>query len=106
MNNVSLIGRISSMKELGKGNDFEYINFVLAVLKNRKLKEGEKDAFFFKCVAYNKVAQNLSSYGKVGKLVAVTGSIDQTIFEIFGEYKTVYQIVVNEVFFLEKKETK
>lgn len=76
MNNWTGCGRLVKDAELKKTPSGTAVcTFTIAVNKDEKVKEGEKDAWFFDCVAWGKKAEYISSYGKKGDAVAVTGAI-------------------------------
>jgi|GEM_PF-3759019 len=102
MNKIFLVGSISSIKEYGVKFDVDYINFNLAVKKTRKLRIGENNAYFFKCAAYSNTAKYLKEYGKVGRLLTATGYLDVSTTNTSGEWVTNYQIIIEEINFLDK----
>lgn len=76
MNVWTGIGRVVNDCEVKKTNDGTSVcTFSLAVKKDEKVKEGEKDAWFVDCVAWNKKADYLGMYAKKGDAVSVTGSL-------------------------------
>lgn len=103
INNVTLVGRLTKDIELrytqsGKAN----ASFNLAV--NRRFKqEGQPDADFISCVAWNSVADALSKYTSKGSLIGVTGRIQTRNYESNGKKVYVTEVIVNEVTFLEPK---
>lgn len=103
INNVTLVGRLTKDIELrytqsGKSN----ASFNLAV--NRRFKqEGQPDADFISCVAWNSVADALNKYTSKGSLIGITGRIQTRTYESNGKKVYVTEVVVNEVTFLEPK---
>ena len=103
INNVTLVGRLTKDIELrytqsGKAN----ASFNLAV--NRRFKqEGQPDADFISCVAWNGAADALSKYTSKGSLIGVTGRIQTRNYESNGKKVYVTEVIVNEVTFLEPK---
>lgn len=77
MNNVTLIGRLTKDIELkyatisGKA----IAKFTLAVNRDYKNQEGNYDADFINCLAFDKRAETLANYVKKGQQVAVKGKI-------------------------------
>lgn len=103
INNVILVGRLTKDIELrytqsGKSN----ASFNLAV--NRRFKqEGQPDADFINCVAWNSVADALAKYTSKGSLIGITGRIQTRNYESNGKKVYVTEVIVNEVTFLEPK---
>ena len=105
MNKVILIGRLTRDVEMkySTNNDTAIARYTLAV--NRPFKrEGEPEADFLPCVAFNKTAEFAEKYLAKGMRVAIEGRI-QTGSYTNGEAKKVYvtEIVVERQEFLEKK---
>lgn len=105
MNKVILIGRLTRDVEMkySTNNDTAIARYTLAV--NRPFKrEGEPEADFLPCVAFNKTAEFAEKYLAKGMRVAIEGRI-QTGSYTNGEGKKVYvtEIVVERQEFLEKK---
>ena len=105
MNKVILIGRLTRDVEMkySTNNDTAIARYTLAV--NRPFKrEGEPEADFLPCVAFNKTAEFAEKYLAKGMRVAIEGRI-QTGSYTNSEAKKVYvtEIVVERQEFLEKK---
>ena len=105
MNKVLLIGRLIKDVEMrySASNDTAIARYTLAV--NRPFKrEGEPEADFLPCVAFNKTAEFAEKYLAKGIRVAIEGRI-QTGSYTNGKGKKVYvtEIVVEGQEFLEKK---
>ncbi|MEG2353716.1 MAG: single-stranded DNA-binding protein [Clostridium sp.] len=107
MNKVVLIGRLTKDPELrftpGKG--VAVTNFTLAV--DRKIKiEGKQQVDFINILTWNKIAENVASYLRKGKLVAIGGGIETRSYEAKdGTRRYVTEVVADEVQFLEKSST-
>ena len=104
MNKVILIGRNTKdieLKQLTSGSSV--IEFSIAV--NRPYKtNGENESDFFNCVAYSKLAENISRYVKKGDLIGIEGRL-QTRNYTNREGKKVYvtEIIVENCEFLQSK---
>lgn len=72
---------------------------------NRKFKqEGQPDADFINCVAWNKVADNVAKYTHKGSLVGVEGRIQTRSYDDQqGKRVYVTEIVAENVQFLDNK---
>lgn len=76
INNVVLIGRMTRDAELRyTPNNIATASFTLAVNRNFKNQEGEREADFINCVIWRQQAENLANWAKKGALVGITGRI-------------------------------
>ena len=76
MNVWTGIGRLVKDCEVKKTNEgVSVCTFTIAVKKDEKVKEGDKDAWFVDCVAWTKKAEYLGLYAKKGDAISVTGSL-------------------------------
>lgn len=105
INNVVLAGRITKdidlrMSESGKA----YTNFTLAVNRAFKGQDGQQQADFISCKAFNKQAENLARYCGKGSLIAVVGSIQVSNFQ-GKDGSTVYrtEVIANNIQFLDTR---
>ena len=80
MNYALIIGRLTAdvdVRSKGKGADaLKWVNFTVAV--NRF---GSETTDFINCTAWSKTAENLAAYCHKGSKVAVSGSLQQNIWE-------------------------
>ncbi|MFN8140372.1 MAG: single-stranded DNA-binding protein [Fimbriimonadales bacterium] len=79
INRVVLTGRIvrdPEMRTTPSGQ--QVVNFSIAVQKRIKPTDpNERDAFFFRIVAWNKQAEFISNYATKGRMVGVEGRLEQ-----------------------------
>lgn len=104
INNVILIGRLTKDADLRSTQTGKSVaNFTLAV--NRKYKkEGQPEADFINCVAWNKTAELLGDYTGKGSQVGVEGNIQTRNYENNeGQRVYVTEVVVQSVTFLDSK---
>ena len=104
MNKVFEIGRLVKDPELRYTvNNVAVCRFTLAV--NRpKQKDKEQEADFISCVAYNKLAENITKYQTKGKLLAIVGRIQTGSYDAQdGSKRYTTDVVVNEAQFLTAK---
>ncbi|MGL5123567.1 MAG: single-stranded DNA-binding protein [Fusobacteriaceae bacterium] len=100
MNLVVLIGRLTRDPELKFGQSGKaYSKFALAV--DNPFKKGEAD--FINCVAFGKTAELIGEYLRKGKKVAVNGKLQMNRYEINGEKRTSYDVLVEQVEFIEPR---
>ena len=84
-----------SKRQSGKA----YSRFSLAV--DRPFQKGEAD--FINCVAFGKTAELIGEYLRKGRKVGVTGRIQMNRYETNGEKRTSYDVLVENIEFLESK---
>lgn len=81
LNSVTLVGRLTKDPELRHTpNNQAVATFSLAVKRNFKSQNGEREADFINCVIWRQQAENLANWAKKGALIGITGRI-QTRFE-------------------------
>ena len=103
MNEVLLIGRISTDLELKETNNGKLVNFNIAV--NRQDKE--KNADFLPVVCFNQLAENICSYQKKGNMIAVKGSLRQNEYtDKEGNKRYSFNVISSRVQFLESNKDK
>lgn len=75
INSVVLVGRLTKEIELKKTqSNKSVVTFNIAI--NRRFKqEGQQEADFIQCIAWNQAAEFLSKYASKGSLVSIEGRI-------------------------------
>ena len=82
LNSVCLVGRLTKDPELRyTPNNQAVATFSLAVNRNFKSQNGEREADFINCVIWRQQAENLANWAKKGALIAITGSIRTRNYE-------------------------
>lgn len=82
INNVVLVGRMTRDAELKyTGNNIAVASFSLAVNRNFKDANGEREADFINCVIWRQQAENLANRAKKGALIGITGRIQTRSYE-------------------------
>ena len=79
--------------------DKAYSRFSLAV--DRPFQKGEAD--FINCVAFGKTAELIGEYLRKGRKVGVNGRLQMNRYEANGEKRTSYDVLVENIEFLEAK---
>ena len=105
INSVVLVGRITRDIDLRKTpNGASVVQFTLAV--NRKVKQqGQPDADFINCQAWNGTADNMARYLHKGSLIGVEGRIQTRSYDDRdGKKVYVTEVVADSVQFLEPKQ--
>ena len=102
MNKVILIGRLTATPELRTTASGKSVSeFTIAV---DRYKNGEKDADFIRCTAWDKQAYNLTRYQRQGDKIAVIGSLRVEKYEdVRGNKKYKTYVQVSEIEFLSTK---
>lgn len=82
LNNVCLVGRMTDNAELRyTPNNQAVATFRLAVNRNFKSQNGEREADFINCVIWRQQAENLTNWAKKGALIGITGRIQTRSYE-------------------------
>lgn len=82
INNVVLVGRITRNVELRYTPQNQAVaTFSLAVNRQFKNANGEREADFINCVIWRQQAENLANWAKKGALIGVTGRIQTRNYE-------------------------
>ena len=82
INNVCLVGRMAGDAELRyTPNNQAVATFRLAVNRNFKGQNGEREADFINCVIWRQQAENLANWAKKGALIGITGRIQTRSYD-------------------------
>ncbi|MEG9242618.1 single-stranded DNA-binding protein [Streptococcus thermophilus] len=82
INSTVLVGRMTKDAELKyTGNNIAVASFSLAVKRNFKDANGERETDFINCVIWRQQAENLANWAKKGALVGITGRIQTRNYE-------------------------
>ncbi|MFS9315471.1 single-stranded DNA-binding protein [Streptococcus infantis] len=82
INNVTLVGRLTRDPELRyTTSDVAVATFNLAVNRNFKGANGEREADFINCMIWRKQAELFADWCKKGNLVGITGRIQTRSYE-------------------------
>ncbi len=100
MNIIALSGRLTKDPELKSGQSGKvYARFTLAV--DRPMQKDETD--FINCVAFGKTAELIGEYLRKGRKVGIIGRLQMGKYEVNGEKRTSYDVVVDTIEFLESR---
>ena len=104
MNSVNLTGRLTDDVILSKAGQHTVTSFTLAVSRGKKA-EGQPDADFIRCVAWNRTAEILRDYTSKGSQIGVTAGRIQTRTYEDKEGKKVYvtEVVADRIELLGSK---
>ena len=108
INNVVLVGRMTRDAELRyTGNNTAVATFTLAVNRNRKNENGEREADFINCVIWRQAAENLANWAKKGALIGITGAIQTRNYENQqGQRVYVTEVIANQFHMLESRQAR
>lgn len=82
INNVVLVGRMTKDADLQyTASNIAVATFNLAVNRNFKNNNGEREADFINCVIWRQQAENLANWAKKGALVGIVGRIQTRNYE-------------------------
>lgn len=82
INNVVLVGRTTKDPELRyTPSNVAVATFSLAVNRNFKDANGERETDFINCVIWRQSAENLANWAKKGALIGITGRIQTRSYE-------------------------
>lgn len=82
INNVTLVGRMTRDAELRYTPSNQAVaTFSLAVNRNFKSQNGEREADFINCVIWRQQAENLANWAKKGALIGIIGRIQTRNYE-------------------------
>src|SRR5699024_11328820 len=82
INSVNLVGRLTRDIDLRiSQSNIAVVSFNLAVNRQSKNANGEREADFINCVAFKKTAEILNQYAGKGSQIGVTGSIQTRKYE-------------------------
>jgi len=107
LNRVVLIGRLTKDPELRyTPGGVAVASFTLAVDRNFKNAQGERETDFIPCVVYRQLAELCANYLAKGKLAAIDGRIQVRSFEgQDGQRRWVTEVIGDNVRFLSPKES-
>ena len=99
INNVVLVGRMTRDAELRyTGNNTAVATFTLAVNRNFKNQNGEREADFINCVMWRQQAENIANWTQKGMLIGITGRIQTRNYENQQGQRVYVTEVVGETF--------
>ena len=105
LNSVCLVGRLTKDPELRyTPNNQAVATFSLAVNRNFKSQNGEREADYINCVIWRQQAENLANWAKKGALIGIVGRIQTRSYENQqGQRVYVTEVVANDFQLLESR---
>lgn len=105
INSVTLVGRIANDIEVKELEKSKVANINLAVSRKYKNSDGNYETDFISCVAWNEQANLLKDHCKKGDLIGITGRISTSVYEVEGNKRKSYDVVIENITFLQAKKT-
>lgn len=101
MNIVCLTGRLTADPELKKTQSGKsVVSFTLAVDRDFKGADGERQADFINCVAWNQPAEFITKFFKKGKMIAIVGELRNRQYETKeGTKRTASEVIISKAEF-------
>ena len=104
INNVTLVGRLVAPPDLRKTpNNVSSLQGTLAVNRNFKNENGDREADFINFQAWRGTADVIAQYCSKGSLIGITGRLQVRSYEKNGERHYVTYVVAETVTLLEKR---
>lgn len=105
MNKTLLVGRLSKDPELKYTQSGTAVcNFTVAVNRRTKNAEGNYDADFISCTAWNKTAEFVGQYFTKGQTIGLEGRIQNRSYDAQdGSKRFVTEVVAEQVEFVGSK---
>lgn len=103
LNTVALMGRLTADPELRyTGSNIPVTSFTLAVERDFKSGDGEKQTDFINIVAWRNTAEFVSKWFRKGQLMAITGAIQTRKYQDRdGNNRTAVEVVAEHAYFAE-----
>lgn len=104
MNSVQLVGRLTRDNELREAGSTQILRNNIAVQRQFKNKDGERESDFINVVAFGKTAELINQYFHKGSRIGVNGRI-QTGSYTKEDGTTVYttDVIINDFDFIDTK---
>lgn len=104
INNVVLVGRLTAAPDLRKTpNGVSSLQGTLAVNRNFKNQNGEREADFINFQSWRGVADIIAQYCSKGALIGITGRLRVQSYEKNGERRYITEVIAETVTLLEKR---
>ena len=105
LNTISLMGRLTRDPELRQtGSGKPVCNFSLAVDRDFKNPDGDKETDFIDIVTWNKTAEFVSKYLRKGSLAIATGRLQMRSWtDKDGKNRISAEVVADSVYFGERR---
>ncbi|EDT71067.1 single-strand binding protein family [Clostridium perfringens D str. JGS1721] len=98
MNKIVLAGRLVKEPELKFFDDGKTVaRFTIAVNRKTKGKDGKREADFFNCVIFGKLAEGITKYSNKGQEIVLIGEVRNRSYEDNNKIKRyITEVYVSE----------
>lgn len=105
LNHIVLMGRLTRDPELRRtGSGISVASFTLAVDRDYKGQNGEKECDFIDIVAWRNTAEFAEKYFEKGQMAIVSGRLTSRRYEDKnGNKRTAYEVVASNIYFAGSK---
>lgn len=104
INNVTLVGRLVAPPDLRKTpNNVSSLQGTLAVNRNFKNENGEREADFINFQAWRGTADIIAQYCSKGSLIGIIGRLQVRSYEKDGQRRYVTEVIAESVALLESR---
>jgi len=105
LNHIAIMGRLTRDPELRSTNSGTAVaTFTLAVDRDYKGSDGEKQTDFIECVAWRSTAEFISKYFSKGRMAVVVGALHSRKWQDKqGNNRTTWEVKVDNIYFGESK---
>lgn len=100
MNKVEIVGTLTADP---KTNDAKTVTTITVAARRKFVKEGEQDADFITCKAFNKPGEFVAKYFKKGMKIGIAGRIQTGDYEKDGVKHYTTDVIIEEAEFVESK---
>ena len=106
LNKIVLMGRMTADPELKRTNGGTSVtSFTIAVDRDFKSRNGEKETDFVNCVAWRGTAEFISKHFHKGSMAFVAGSLQSRQYDKNGEKRTVWEVLVDNIYSADSKKS-
>lgn len=101
LNKINIAGRLTADTEMRQTTTGKSVaSFTVAVERDFKGPNGEKETDFINCVAWNGTAEFISKYFQKGSMAIVVGRLQTRKYETSdGQKRTVTEVIVENIYF-------
>ena len=101
LNHITIMGRLTRDPELRHtGSGIAVASFTLAVDRDYKSQNGEKECDFIDIVAWRNTAEFAEKYFEKGQMAIVSGRLTSRRYEDKnGNKRTAYEVVADHIYF-------
>ena len=105
LNHITIMGRMTRDPELRRtGSGVAVTSFTLAVDRDLKPKEGEKETDFIDCVAWRGLGETVAKYFSKGRMAVVSGRLQiRGWTDKEGNKRRTAEVVADNVYFADSK---